>query len=931
MLVGEPGIGKTATARAVGAAAEDHALLLWGRCFEGDWQPPYAPWAEALGGHFGVVDPNRLREQLGDTAPLLATFVPGLQGVIPALHPPTPLRSDEAQFRLYDAVARALSAISSENPVVLVLDDLHWADAGSRHVLLHVARRIRNTRLLLIGTYRDEVDRTPEHPLGEVVAELRRDAECEHIALAGLNLAEVEVYLAGRVGDRLAQDAANNVLEQTDGNPFYVGELARHLQEIGWQSGPLRPPATVRQVVRARLSRLSTVSQQILFSGAAFAGGFELAEIVALTRLAEEAVLDAIDEAMMAGLVRSVPGLRPRYELAHAIVRNATLDELNPDRTARLHRKVAAMLEDLGRGTDRAGELAFQYHASAALPGAEAGVAWCVTAADQARNAAGPDRAVDFLEMARHLAAEAGDTVAVDLLRRLAVAQSEALALQDAHASAREAMLAMGRLGVVDTEIAEFLAEVARNLKHAGAPLDLWQPLVDEVLGLCGERRDLTWARLTLLVDRFERISSGSVSALLWRGHDPEAVAIARGRGDEEDDAATLEPFQWRSAEETVAVRARSRAWRSSSARMRALDVVARDLLHTRGRFREAVETLDELRAVALRSGSLVGQAEAWSGLAAAHAALGDLTTALHARAMAVDFASRLGPSHRLHVVAERILACLFAHYTGRGWVELSLEVPVILSSGEAVRSPFGLLVAGVCCNSLAKAGDRVAAESLLVALVSLLERADPTSYQQAGALHMACEAVWELGERPLTARCRQLALALRASDVGDSPLGSTTLSLARMAGVEGDIVAARHWFDEARRVAVASGRRPLRAICDYDEAVLLSRAGEARASAEVLLDSAAAAFERLGMDGWREQATSLLRQLRPMRPPDGLTGREVEVLGLVASGRANKEIAAALCLSVATVERHVANVYRKIGVTGRVEAATYALRHKLG
>ena len=211
-----------------------------------------------------------------------------------------------------------------------------------------------------------------------------------------------------------------------------------------------------------------------------------------------------------------------------------------------------------------------------------------------------------------------------------------------------------------------------------------------------------------------------------------------------------------------------------------------------------------------------------------------------------------------------------------------------------------------------------------------MLERLRPAGFLQAAAVFRAGDAVWELSEPELAATYRGLALRLIDAGIGDPPVGSISLTVARMASLIGDHGEAADWFARARVELGAAGALPMQAIADYDEALALTRSESGdRARIAELAQAALAAFGALGMNGWEQRAVRLIPG--PARPlPDRLTAREGEVLRLLAAGRTNKEIAAELFLSPATVERHVANLYRKIGVRRRTEATAYALSHGL-
>ena len=209
MVVGEPGIGKTRTLEEFAANSRAHgALVLWGRCYEGEWAPPYGSFAEAIAEYVRAADADHLRRELGYGGPPLARLVPAIRERIPDIGEPAPLQPEEERFRLLDAVSQLLIAASARTPLVLVLDDLHWADRGTIAMLRHVARFIARNRILVIGAYRDvELDR--QHPLSDALAALRRETEYDRINLKGLDSREV--------GELLQTVADQDVPEAFDG------------------------------------------------------------------------------------------------------------------------------------------------------------------------------------------------------------------------------------------------------------------------------------------------------------------------------------------------------------------------------------------------------------------------------------------------------------------------------------------------------------------------------------------------------------------------------------------------------------------------------------------------------------------------------------------------------------------------------------------
>ncbi|MGH8973161.1 MAG: AAA family ATPase [Acidimicrobiia bacterium] len=357
LVAGEPGIGKTrlATALAQDAHAQG-ALVLAGACDE-DLGVPFQPFVEALRYYVAHASEPRLGRYGGELVRLVPELAEGVPGLAESL------RSDPEteRYRLFDAVAGWLADVSAETPVVLVLDDLHWAAKPTLLLLRHVLRFSEPLHLLVIVTYRDsEVGRG--HPLAELLADLRRVEGVERFPLSGLDQASVAAFIeqaAGHALDDEDEALPRVVWTETEGNPFFVAEVLRHFRETGdvehrdgrWvitaPAEELGIPEGVRDVVGRRLSRLSENTNRILAVASIAGLEFESAVIRTAAEVGDEALFSSLDEAVAARILSEVSGDGARYRFAHALVRATLYDEITAARRVTLHQRVAEAIETI--------------------------------------------------------------------------------------------------------------------------------------------------------------------------------------------------------------------------------------------------------------------------------------------------------------------------------------------------------------------------------------------------------------------------------------------------------------------------------------------------------------------------------------------------------------------------------------------------------
>jgi DNA-binding CsgD family transcriptional regulator len=362
---------------------------------------------------------------------------------------------------------------------------------------------------------------------------------------------------------------------------------------------------------------------------------------------------------------------------------------------------------------------------------------------------------------------------------------------------------------------------------------------------------------------------------------------------------------------------------------IRASDAVVRDLIHRHDAPLEGIEVAERMLATSREAGSIPGQVEALVQLSFGHGVVGRLDEQEAALEQARGLVSRLGPTHRLRWVVEQGGAGIQAFIRGEGdWRRLADTTTAFIARPETGRTPLGFVFASVAILAHAFAGNREEALRLLRLVTPCLMDAPVTAYHKATTVDLCGWAVWELGSSDLAVTYQELAQEMLDGSDHAPLVGAHPLTIARMGALIGDPNGFGDRFDEARDVLERAGKRATRAIVDADEAKALVRWGSRdNDRIEALLERAVAAFGGLGMRGWTDRAQRLRASVATW---NGLTPREIGVLRLVAAARTNKEIAEELFISVATVERHVANIYRKIGARSRVEATSYALREGL-
>jgi DNA-binding CsgD family transcriptional regulator/tetratricopeptide (TPR) repeat protein len=967
MLVGEPGIGKTRMAEELAAEARLRgAGVLWGRCYEGEGAPAYWPWVQLIRSYIHDRDPEALLAEMGAGAAAIAQVAREVHERLPDLPPPPPLEPDQARFRLFDSVAAFLRTAATRQPLVLILDDLHWADTPSLLLLRFLSRELRGARLLVIGAYRDG-DLGRGHPLTQTLGELARVQACRRITLHGLTAPDVARFIELTAGHPAPEPLVEAVYQKTEGNPFFVTEIVRLLAGEGgldrpgsvWACGhgPIAIPRSVREVVDRRLEQLSPACHRVLTIAAVIGREFPLAALERVSELDVDQLLEVLEEAEAMRVIADVSGVIGRYRFAHALIREALYEGLITTRRVRLHRQVGEALEALWEANPEPHLAELAHHFVQAAPGGDVdrAVNYARRAGDRALALIAYEESARYYHMALQalgLRAPVGEALRCDLLLALGDAQwragdtaSARHSFQQSASIARSlaapeqfarAALGVGKIGVLVSPLGGVDPDEVALLEEALTLLDAG----DSAL------RARVLARLSYALHHHD---ARERRAALSR----EAVEMARRMGD----PATL----------ADALNARHHALLGSERvwdRLAAATGIAR--LAEQAGDRELALQGHAWRVMDLLE---LGDGEALDEAIAAYTRLAaELRQPVHGyfvasyRAMRALLDGRFDEAERLSqqvlvtgqrvqrpaaVQAFALMTFLIRREQGRlpeleeavaGFVQQYPALPGWRSALAAIDIEAGKLAAA-----------RAEFEHLAANDFTDLPR-DVFWLTAAGLLTEVCAA---LGDSRRAALLYDLLLPYEGHCVVVSYAAACTGAVSRYLGLLAATMgrrqeAARH-FEDALTTHARLGARPLLARTQYEYGAMLlhaeGAAWDGESGAGTLLDQALSAARDLGMPELAVKVLALrdagVRSRPPLTPapapravrsdyPDGLTAREVEVLRLLAEGCTSREIAERLVLSSHTVTRHIANIYAKINARGRADATAYALTHGL-
>lgn len=671
LLSGEPGVGKTRLANELIAYAQSAgAPILRGGCYEYEATTPYLPFVEALRDWAHASSVETLRATLGDTASEIAKLAPEIETKLGALPPNPVLSLNEERLRLFDSIARVFQNLAAPRGLLIFLDDLHWADQGTINLLHYLLRHLRNERVLLLGAYREvELDRA--HPLANALVDWNRERLATRVSLARLSRADTGALVAALFGQtNISKEFVQVLFRETEGNPFFIEEVVKSLIEQGqiyrannaWQHKQITElaiPQSVKEAIGRRLNRLTENCIDALRVAAALGKIFPFVELRAVATTSEDQLLDALDEASAAQLLRM--DANDTFAFTHDKIREVLYEELNPIRRRRLHQHIGDSLKKLYPTLDgHAADLAYHFTQSGDM---ENSLTYSLGAAESATRVFAHDDALKFYQQAR----EAAET----LRRADALAQIDEY-IGDIHRLRGDIAPAVASYQRAQTRLASPLARALLNVKiglaysPAGDARGI-EALQDALQELSPQTQPAEYASALALIGRHHHYQARHKEAV-------EFFERARAIAEPLDNAQALQSiyaFLAGSYEHTLEYDI-SNAWARRSIalgeRKNIPEAIAMgyeflsENAFNRGEWDDAIRFAAQNRDIGLKIGSRARVSWANFALAAALLGKGELRAAERASREGLEIAEQLGET-RLAIWHQAQLARVLAEW----------------------------------------------------------------------------------------------------------------------------------------------------------------------------------------------------------------------------------------------------------------------------
>jgi DNA-binding CsgD family transcriptional regulator/tetratricopeptide (TPR) repeat protein len=958
LLAGEPGIGKTRTASQLTRhAAERDARIVWGRCHEEAGAPPYWPWIQILGAIASVKDSGELCHDLEAGAADIADIVPDIRARLTDLDPPATLSDhSETRFRLFNSISQFLIRSSRRQPLVLVLDDLHWADVPTLRLLEFLAQEVAGSRLLVIGTYRD-TDLSRRHRLSDTLGSLARVPHVLRLHLSGLNSEDVHQFVTSTAGMAIPAWLTSAIHSQTEGNPLFVHEVVRFLAQEGRfnRDAPVMPPTIrlpegIREVIGRRLNLLPPLCNEILAVAAVIGREFALDVLVrACQPRTEAAILEVLDEAIATHIVEELGS--GRYQFTHTLVRITLYDELRTGQRRRLHHAVGEAIEAAHHRDPQPvlADLAHHFRAASMGNDVERAIDYTTRAGKSADAAFAFEEAISLFQNALDMLdalSSADPEQRCDLLILLGDAQRRMTdfprALESLGAAADIARSQKMHVALANaaTGYANTIYHNSAHLEPGSAPLLKGRQLLKEALDGLPENETVLRIRVmgALARDCLHNGNADEAKALA-----SQATAMARKLGDPAALATSLTgliDLAWL-PHETEQMLAQANEMVEMAMRANDLEIALR------GHFRRSALIL-ELGDV----GAIVATVETMGRINARlrqpffhlfELAL-KATMALmrgvfdEAEKLILEAMRTYPPNQGNFSDPQSMLIFTLRREQGR-LRELGPMVEMFVRSNAAAttwRPGLALLYVEL--------GNLEAARAVFADMAVDNFESIPRDGRFAACLIYLAEVCVALGDATRASALYRLLLPWKRRNIvmggGTGFWGSSDRFLGLLTTVQGHWVEAERHFAEALAMNGRADALVQLAHTHHDfAAMLLARdwPGDA-ANALAQLQEADERAAGLGLTMLSAKVAAFRERLAgpaskaefKAATPDNLTSRELEVLRLLAIGRSNADVALVLRISQSTVATHVHNILAKTGCANRTEAAAYASRHGL-
>ena len=947
LLMGQPGIGKTRTARLfVERAQAAGATAAWGVAHEQEGLPPYWLWTQLLRDLLHA-DPSLRRRLEQSDIEALSLILPELRPKGASSGVDTARAKDgEMRFSLFDGVGRLLTQCAEQAPLLLAMDNLHLADTPSLRLLEFLGPELQRSAVLFLGTYRD-VELSRGHPMSDMLARLASNTAFKRLRLRGFDMSESGALIRAALGHSPPYEIVAALHNQTEGNPFFLSEITRHIVEAGYLDGNggglpafMSVPEGVREAVGLRLNRLSPRCNELLGLASVLGRQFDLSLLrVIATDFGEAEFLSCLGQAEDAQIVSAERDKPDHRAFAHALVRETLYDELPATRRIQVHAAAAQALEQRGGDLETLASLAHHCFSGQLITGADKVARHARAAADRALAITAYEDAAQFYRLAADALAFGAGAVPekqLELKLLLGHALRHAGNVVDAMAMFMRAAEQAEALQSAESFAQAALAYEAARWR-SGLPAETAIDLLLRALDKLTPTQSAMRARVLSQLAGAMAYSHHSRQAQVYA---EEAVTLARGLGDAEVLSEALER----------AVLAHLRQPDSADMRLKlieerlALSSTAENPEHTAaglacacvtymqvGRIEQFDRRMTELEGLTRRLRQPHYQYQVAMAKAGRALLAGEFAAAPKLAREAFQAGRRIGGSDAEGVFSMQ----MFAANRERGVLDQVAPLLADMAGVEAAESMWapGLALLYAEIGAEARAGDMLA--QLEQQGFSTIPQDDLWLTSMA-FLADVCAVV---DARSAARRLRQALAPYAGGNVVCGPyavcFGPTDRLLGLLAGLEGDYANSTSWFESALAMAERLGSAPcrVRVQCDYAQTLLREGAPVAVKRAKQLLEECREGATSLGMGALEKRAATLqdeTRRLMAVRGFDELTLREVEVLRLIAGGASNAEISRTLSISTATVATHVRNILSKTDSPNRTSAAAYARRHQL-